>query len=90
MTRARLRSVILSFSTLATNHLECIAATPAAGTDPSTARASRFHIDCATLPIAKAHNPLLRDLNFSGPCMNLSFIERLRDSGRRCQQSDKK
>jgi hypothetical protein len=68
--------VVIPTSTLAANELECIAATPAAGTDPSTARGRRFHVDRAALPIAymRAHNPLFGDLNFSGLCIDLKFV----------------
>ena len=63
-------------STLVANHLECIATSPAAGTDPSTARASWFHVDCAAFPIAsrRAYDPLFSELNFAGSCIDLQFV----------------
>ena len=63
-------------STLVANQLECIAASSAAGTDPSTARGSWFHVDSAAFPIAscRTYNPLFRDLNFSGSCIDLKFV----------------
>jgi hypothetical protein len=68
---------VIPTSTLATNQPEAKAALVAAGTDPSTARGSRFHVDGVTLPpigVKRAHNPLFGDLEFS--------VQRLRDSRR--------
>ena len=67
---------VIPASTLATNELVAEAAKVAAGTDPSTARRSRFHVDRVAFPIAvkRAHNPLFGDLNFSALCIELKFV----------------
>ena len=70
------RVAVIPISTLVANQLECIAASLAAGTDPSTARGSWFHVDCAAFPIAshRTYNALFRDLKFSGSCIDLKFV----------------
>jgi hypothetical protein len=69
------RWAVPTTSTLATNELEHIAATQAAGTDSSTAGGSGFHVDRVALLIAVnwAHNPLFGDLNFSGLSIDFKF-----------------